>query len=232
MRPAPCSSSATSAGVAAVEVDACPDLEIQQRQQAVGAVDAVGLVRRDQRARSRRSGTGRAPRSTSGDSNVAQQRRELALEPRAHRRAEAALLAVRGCRAAAGRASAAFITCFSAPPRILTSAGMRAASSTSSWSSSGTRHSSDTAMLILSVSSSRSSGSCVSASTANMRFSASSPSARAKAAASASPIAPWLHAAAARATSSSRKTSHVGPIALLERQTRPSRGSPWPGASR
>ena len=61
------------------------------------------------------------------------------------------------------------------PPRILTDWGMRAASSTSSWSSSGTRHSSDAAMLILSVSMSKSSGSCVCASTASMRLSGSSP---------------------------------------------------------
>ena len=59
-------------------------------------------------------------------------------------------------------ASARFMTCFSSPPRTLTSPAMRAVISTSSWSSSGTRHSSDVAIVILSVSISRSSGSCVS----------------------------------------------------------------------
>ena len=51
----------------------------------------------------RRRGTGRAPRSMRCDSELAHQRRELALEPCAHRRAEAALLALQDVRAAARR---------------------------------------------------------------------------------------------------------------------------------
>ena len=92
------------------------------------------------------------------------------------------------CRISRGSRSpsACFISAFSSPPATLCAAGICAASSTSSWSSSGTRHSSDAAIVILSVSISRSSGSCVCASTANMRASGSLPPAASKAAAMAS----------------------------------------------
>ena len=165
---------ATSLGRAPVEEDAAPDFEVEQRQQPVGAVDAV----RRRARRSARCTVAGSEQAARGDRRAARaaragpaRARPSATRPSACRsRASCG----RGCRAAAGRRRRAFITCFSSPPRILTASGMRAASSTSSWSSSGTRHSSEIAMLILSVSSSRSSGSCVSASTASMRLSASS----------------------------------------------------------
>ena len=76
--------------------------------------------------------------------------------------------------------------CLSRPPRTLIEAGIEAASSTKLWSSKGTLHSKDTAMLILSVSISKSSGSWVCASTENIRLRSSVLPAIAKAPASGS----------------------------------------------
>ena len=75
---------------AAVEVHPAPDLEVHQRQQRVGAVDAVGLVIGEQALT---ASTWKSPRSrtTSGREQASQHRRELLLQPGAHRRAEAAL---------------------------------------------------------------------------------------------------------------------------------------------
>ena len=100
--------------------------------------------------------------------------RKFTFEPSPHRRAKAPLLAVQDVLRQVLAPARPSSVCLSTPPRTLMDAGMDAAISSSSWSSSGTRHSSDTAMLILSVSISRSSGSWVSASTANSRFSSSS----------------------------------------------------------
>ena len=76
------------------------------------------------------SGSSRPRRSmTSRDKHVAHQRRELRLEPRTHRRAEAALLAVQD-RFGQHALQRCFMTCFKPPPRILSVPGMRAASST------------------------------------------------------------------------------------------------------
>ena len=122
------------------------------------------------------------------------------------------------------------MACFSRPPRIFTSSGMRAASSTSSWSSSGTRHSSDVAMLILSVSMQQIVG--------QLRLGIDRQHAI--------QIVIACRALAKAAASGSRrqrlvpqqqlgghifgKHLHVGTVALLERQTRALAGTPSPAA--
>ncbi len=66
---------------------------LTQRHQPVGTVDEIGRVRRDQRV-DRRGAEQAARVDRVRRQQVADQRRQIPLEPRAHRRAEAPLLAV------------------------------------------------------------------------------------------------------------------------------------------
>jgi hypothetical protein len=76
----------------AVEVHPAPDLEVHQCQQRVGAVDAVGLVVGEQALDA--SGLEQSALATHSGASRRSRRRQLALEPRAHRRAEAALASI------------------------------------------------------------------------------------------------------------------------------------------
>src|SRR5262245_59272402 len=80
-----------------IEVNARPDLEIHEREQLVGAVDAIRVVRGHE-VRDGRFAEDSAPPKRRGRQYLTKHRLEVALEPRSHRRAEPALSAVEDSR--------------------------------------------------------------------------------------------------------------------------------------
>ena len=205
-----------------------PDLQVHQRQQRVGAV-ARGWPRGRRSALSPPAGSeqpargatdvGRAaaPRSTGASSRLSQAPIGVP-KPRFLRSQDV------GRQQVAERRLHHVLQ--PAAANLDRRPASRAASSTSSWSSSGTRHSSDTAMLILSVSISRSSGSWVSASTASIRFSSSSLPASAKAACQRDRPLPAPTSTAAAPSRSSRHHLQVAAVALVGAAARRSRRKP------
>ena len=159
----PCSSSATSAALAAVEIHAAPDLEVDQRRAGDRCRPRVLLlVLRDDGAATA-AGSNR-PRAYDRLPATARRAAAARARPAATRPSACRSRASSRSRMSSGStsASARFIDVLELAAAHLERPGhARRRARRARWSSNGTRHSSDTAMLILSVSISRSSGNCV-----------------------------------------------------------------------